>query len=105
MRGDRRGLGRQLTLWRAPRHSDQIVGGHREGELEGDAPGAAQLRLAQTGDGLRPAEVLLDTLADPLRDGIAGMPRGPEIDAAVSALAGLGQCIMERNVWRHAHAS
>ena len=88
-----------------PRHSDQIVGGHCEGELERHAPGAAQLRLAETGDGLRPAEGLLDPLANTLRDGMAGMPRGPAIDAAAPALAGLGRGIVARDVRRHAHAA
>ncbi len=55
-----------------PGQADQVVSGDGEGEGPADplAPFEAGLTLA--GDGLDPAEALLDPLADPLADTVAG---------------------------------
>ena len=52
---------------------DQVVGGHREGELPADAVEPAMSGLAEAGRGLGPAEGLLDALSDDLTDLVAGM--------------------------------
>src|SRR5919106_2876927 len=57
------------------RQPHQIVSGGSEGEGPSDAVAAAELRLPLPGDGLDPAERLLDALADALADGIAAVPR------------------------------
>jgi hypothetical protein len=47
---------------------DEVVGGHREGELPIDLEQPAMPHLAQAGHRLGPAKGLLDTFADTLRD-------------------------------------
>src|SRR4051812_34008111 len=68
------------------RQPDQIVGCRREGELPADPGLAAVAGAAQQGDLLDPAERLLDPLADPLAQRVAGVPRG----AAVNRRAATG---------------
>src|SRR5260221_87562 len=79
------------------RDADEIVGGGGEDEEPFDQPAAAMTGLAQPGDGLDPAERLLDPLALDHADGIAGVARG----AAVDGRAAVG--IVLRDV-RHAAA-
>ena len=74
-----------------PRQADQVVGCHRQGELPVDFGQAAVPGLAQPGDGLGPAERLLDPLADALADGVAGMARGAAVDCRASPTGVLRQ--------------
>src|SRR5206468_12572801 len=58
----------------------QVVGGRGEGEHPAHPGGAAMTGLAQPGDGLDPAEHLLDALANAPADGITGVSRGATVD-------------------------
>ena len=60
--------------------ADEIVGGHREGELPIDPGQPAMPHLAQAGHRLGPAKGLLNAFADALRDRLAGMAGGAAID-------------------------
>ena len=56
--------------------TDEIVGGHCQGELPADLGQAAMAHLAQTSDGFGPPKGFLDALADALGDFVADMPSG-----------------------------
>src|SRR4029079_15500665 len=60
--------------------SDEIIGGHRQRELESQTLGSTQHGSGESADGLGPAERLLDQLALLLADRVAGMPRGAALD-------------------------
>jgi hypothetical protein len=66
------------------RQPNEVVGGHREGELPIDLEKPAMPHLAQAGHRLGPAEGLLDAFADALRERIAGMTGDAVIDRRVS---------------------
>ena len=76
------------------------LGGGRK--LEGPAdplePSEPGLRL--TGDGLDPAERLLDQLAPALALRVAGMAGGPTVDRGAAVPAGLGDVAVLGEVWR-----
>jgi hypothetical protein len=56
-----------------------VRGGNEvSGELRADQ--ASESRLPEARDGLRPAENLLDALADPLAHGVAVVSCGPGVD-------------------------
>ena len=80
-----------------PRQLGQIVGGHRQCELDTDTLQSKQHRLADGADLFAPTERFLDELAFSLAHLVAGMSRGAPIDGRV---AGLG-C----HVRRDAHPS
>ena len=80
------------------RYSDDIVGGHREGEHPADARDAAMARLAQRRDRLDPAEGFLDALADALRQGVAGVPGGAFVDRGFARFAGLANMTIDGDV-------
>src|SRR5262245_40880307 len=65
--------------------SNEIVGGHREGELEGQASRTAQLRSAAPADALAPAEWFFGSLALLMADGIARVSCGAPVDGRPSA--------------------
>src|ERR1700722_20332625 len=65
--------------------SNQVVGGHGEGELPIDLGQPPVTRLAQTGDRLGPAERFFDALADAQADRIARMARGAAVDRRAPA--------------------
>src|ERR1700749_3148017 len=67
------------------RRPHQIVGDRGEGEAPIHLRQAAQFGPAQAGDGLDPAERLLDPLADALALGVARMARGAPVDRRASA--------------------
>src|SRR3954469_7735136 len=78
------GLGSRFSLMTPPvrssvdycsfRDADQVVGCDREGEHRLGLGASADLDVCKRGLRLDPAEHLLDPLADPLADGVAGMP-------------------------------
>ena len=77
---------------RSARHRDrhsgeahQVAGGHGELELLIDALQSAKHGLANPADGLAPAEVLLDPLADDLAQAVARMASGAAVDRAAAA--------------------
>src|ERR1700716_52460 len=78
-------------FWQA----DQIVAGHRQGELEAELLDAPKHGPRKPADRLAPAERLLDALSLPLAHRIAGMPCGTGIDRGTSSADVL--CDM----WRH----
>ena len=59
---------------------DQVAGRGGEGEQPADPGGAPVSGLAKAARGLHPAERLLDALADPLAERVAGMARDPAVD-------------------------
>src|SRR5437763_2931622 len=69
--------------------ADEVIGGHREGELPIDLEQSAMPHLAQAGHCLGPAEGLLDAFADALRDRIAGMTGGALVDRRAAATGAL----------------
>ena len=68
-----------------PRQSDQVVGSHRQGELEAKACRPAQHRSGKAADGLAPAERFLDALALLLAHRIARVPRCAAVDRRTAA--------------------
>src|SRR5262245_55509232 len=60
--------------------SDQVVGGHREGEHPPDAGAASESRLAAQPDGLQPAEHFLDALAQSLAHPVPSVARGARVE-------------------------
>jgi hypothetical protein len=62
-----RGLGEQFG------QSDEIVGGHGEGELPIDLGQSAMMQFAHAADRLGPAEGFFDAFADALRYDVAGV--------------------------------
>src|SRR5690242_7628321 len=75
----------QFRRGRSDPQADEVIGGHREGELPIDLEQAAMPHLAQAGHCLGPAEGLLDAFADALRDRIAGMTGGALVDRRAAA--------------------
>src|ERR1700687_880870 len=67
---------RQIT------HSDQVVGGSREGKHPTDPGHAAMASFAQCGDGFEPAEDFFDSFALALTNRIAGTASSAIIDHA-----------------------
>src|SRR5712691_1917201 len=74
--------------------ADQVVRRRGEQELPVHAPSATVPELAQSADGLHPAEDFLDAFAGALTDGIARMPGGPRIERATVLLL----CDMRRRL-------
>src|SRR5438094_9700572 len=60
--------------------TEEVVGGHREGEHPADAFASPESRLATQPHGLQPPEHFLDALAEPLADRVAGMARGARVE-------------------------
>src|SRR4029453_18512658 len=67
-------------------HPDEVVGGQGECEDPAHPIRPAMPCLAHQGNGLQPAEDLLDTLAPLLTDGVRGVARHTRIDRAVAQL-------------------
>src|SRR5690242_19694643 len=67
-----------------PDHASQIARDHRQLEVLIDPLDAAIDRLPNPTDGLAPAEMLLDALADHLTDPVARVPRRAPIDCAAA---------------------
>jgi hypothetical protein len=65
-------------------HADQIIGGHRQGELPIDLGQTAMPQFTQPGHRFGPAECLLDALADALGDAIAGTAGGAAVNGRVA---------------------
>lgn len=78
--------------------ADQVVGGGGESEEPADADGAAMARFAQIGDGLDPAERLLDAFAQSQRDRIAGMAKRPTVNSGLAWLATLPDVAVDGDV-------
>src|SRR6185295_234271 len=80
--------GRSCRCLEQATHPHEVV--RRRGECEDPFhPGpAAVAQLAEQGNGLEPAEGLLDLLTFPLTDRIAGMTRGATIDRTPAPRAG-----------------
>src|SRR5205814_5078390 len=66
--------------------SDEVVGGHGEGELPTDLEQSAMPHLAQPGHCLGPAEGFLDAFANALGDSIARVAGGAAIDRRTAAV-------------------
>src|SRR5437762_4856941 len=75
--------------------TNEVIGGHREGELPIDLEEPAMPHLAQAGHRLGPAEGLLDAFADAPRDRIAGMTGDAVIDRRAASIGVL--CHMRGN--------
>src|ERR1700674_412236 len=67
-------------------HSHQIVGRSGEGEHPTDSGNSTMTSLAQSGDGLEPAEDLFHSFASPLTEQVAGVPSAAPVDRAVGLL-------------------
>src|SRR3954467_490080 len=67
----------------------QVVGGRGEGEHPAHPGGASMTGLAQSCDGLDPAEHFLDALANAHADSVTGVPGGAAVDGGAPALAAL----------------
>ena len=76
--------------------ADQIVAGHRQGELEAELLDAPKHGPRKSADRLAPAERLLDALSLPLAHRIAGMSCGTGVDRGTSSADVL--CDMWRDV-------
>jgi hypothetical protein len=68
-----------------PGQADQGVGGGRKGKGPSRSLEAAQAASGWAGDGLDPAEGLLDALSCPLAHGIARMAGGPAVEGGAAA--------------------
>jgi len=75
-------------------HSHDVARCHRQLEVLVDAPDPSVDRLADAPDGLTPAEVFLDALADRLTDRIASVSRRSSIDRAAADTS-----VVTRHVW------
>jgi hypothetical protein len=60
-------------------HTDQVVGGGREGEDPSHLENPAMPNFPQQSDRLQPAEALFHAFPFPLADGISGVVRGASI--------------------------
>jgi len=76
----------------------QVVGGGAEAKLPIDEPTAAVTQLAKQGDGLQPAECLLDELAFPMTEAKADVSRRACVDGAAAVPK-----FVRRHVRRDAH--
>src|SRR5271156_3983483 len=72
--------------WYQIAHPDQVVGCGGKGEGPTDSGDSTMTSLAQSGDGLEPAEDLFHSLAPPLTERVAGMASGAAVDRAVELL-------------------
>src|SRR5271170_4688501 len=72
--------------WYQIAHPDQVVGCGGKGEGPTDPGDSTMTSLAQSGDGLEPAEDLFHSLAPPLTERVAGMASGAAVDRAVDLL-------------------
>lgn len=77
------------------------VGGDREGEHRLGFGASADLDLCKPGLCLDPAEHLLDALADPLAEGVAGMPRRAAVDRRPAHHPAFADHAIDGNVRRH----
>lgn len=77
-------------------HSSQVARQHRQLEVLVDPFDAAIRGLPNPADGLAPAEVLFDSLANHLADAITGVPRRPSVDRAAALMR-----VVARDVRRH----
>src|ERR1700681_369869 len=73
-------LGSCAGLQRA--HADQVIRRRREEKLPIHAGTPAMPELAESTDGLHPAEDFFDAFAHTLADGVARVPRGPSVQRA-----------------------
>ena len=80
------------------RDADEVVGGDGEREHPPTSGGAAVAGLAQAADRLDPAEDLLDPLAYPLADRVAGMARRAPVDRRATPAVFCATCGVTR--WR-----
>ena len=78
-------------------HSGEVVGRHGQGEYCIDPIEAATHHLADSTDGIAPAEALLDALALDLADAIAGVAGGAGVDSAAAGSLDV-LCHMRRDV-------
>ena len=78
------------------RHSSQVARQHRQLEVLVDSLDAAIRGLSNPADGLAPAEVLFDALANHLANAIADVPRGAAVDRAAALMR-----VVARDVRRH----
>lgn len=96
-RADRRVAAQRLRLGGSSRrslrhrcqyssHSSQVARQHRQLEVLVDPFDAAICGLSNPADGLAPAEVLFDALANHLADAITGVPRGAAVDRAAALM-------------------
>src|SRR5882757_7457068 len=102
------GSGGEQSLWMPDRGScrgseelwqaDQIVAGHRQGELEAELCDAAEHGSRKPADRLAPTERLFNTLPLLLAYRIAGMPRGAGVNGRPPAADVL--CDVRRHVER-----
>jgi hypothetical protein len=76
-----------LPDWQELAHPHQVVGGRREGKHPTDPVGAPMPGLAQSGDGLEPAEDLFHSFALGLTDGVARLASGAAVDCAIGPFA------------------
>src|SRR3954467_7053843 len=81
--------------------ADQVVGGDRKGEHRLGLSASADLDLCKPGLRLDPAEHLLDALADPLADGVAGMARRAAVDRGPAHHPAFADRAVDGNVRRH----
>lgn len=77
-------------------HSSQVARQHRQFEVLVDSLDTAIRGLSNPANGLAPAEVLFDALANHLADAITGVPRCPSVDRAAALMR-----VVARDVWRH----
>src|SRR5215813_11160049 len=82
--------------------SDQVVGGHREGEHPPDAFASPESRLAAQPDGLQPPEHLLDALTESLAHPVPRVARGARVERGTSFCA---PCGVTWSVRRHSTKS
>ena len=72
--------------WQEGAHPHQVVDSRREGKHPTDPIGTPMPGLAQSGDGLEPAEDLFHPFALDLTDGVARLAGGTAVDGAMGLL-------------------
>jgi hypothetical protein len=85
--------------WYQLAHSDEVVGGGREGKDPADPVGAAMPGLAQAADGFQPPKDLFDPFALGLADGVAWVAGG----AVVYGVCTLRDVRRDLMLAQHAH--
>src|SRR5277367_6252458 len=73
--------------------ADEVIGGHREGELRIDFEQSAMPHLTQADHRLGPAESFLDAFADALRERIAEFPC-PVLCASATCSIGVASSLL-----------
>ena len=73
--------------------ANEVIGGHREGELPIDFEQSAMPHFTQAGHRLGPAESFLDAFADALRERIAGLPC-PVLCASATCSIGVASSLL-----------